>query len=53
VIWNFTKDINGGEVAYALNYNIADGNGGISGVIDEAAARALYPQGHGDAWAII
>ncbi len=50
LIWNFTRDINGGEVAYALNYNIADQNGGVSGVIDEASARALYPQGHGDAW---
>lgn len=50
LIWNFTKDINGGEVAYALNYNIADQNGGIAGVIDEQSARTLYPQGHGDAW---
>ena len=50
LIWNFTKDIDGGEVAYALNYNIADQNGGVSGVIDEQAAQTLYPQGHGDAW---
>ena len=50
LIWNFTGDINGGEVAYALNYNIEDENNDISGVIDEADAKELYPQGHGDAW---
>jgi hypothetical protein len=48
--WNFTRDINGGEVAYALNYNIRDENGNVDGVIDEADAKKLYPQGHGDAW---
>ncbi len=50
LLWNFTHDINGGEVAYALNYNIQDQNGDAAGAIDEADARALYPQGHGDAW---
>ena len=49
-IWNFTRDITGGEVAYALNYNIRDVNGDVAGVINEADARRLYPQGHGDAW---
>lgn len=50
LIWNFTGDINGGEVAYALNYNIQDENGDVAGTIDEADAKELYPQGHGDAW---
>ncbi len=50
LIWNFTSDINGGEVAYALNYNIRNESGDVSGTIDEADARRLYPQGHGDAW---
>jgi hypothetical protein len=49
-IWNFTRDINGGEVAYALNYNIRNQNGDVAGTIDEADAKLLYPQGHGDAW---
>jgi hypothetical protein len=50
LIWNFTHDVTGGEVAYALNYNIRDVNGDVAGTIDEADARQLYPQGHGDAW---
>ena len=50
LIWNFTSDITGGEVAYALNYNIRNESGDVSGTIDEADARRLYPQGHGDAW---
>lgn len=50
LIWNFTRDLTGGEVAYALNYNIRDVNGDVGGVIDEADAKQLYPQGHGDAW---
>jgi hypothetical protein len=49
-IWNFTRDINGGEVAYALNYNIRNINGDVAGEINEADAQGLYPQGHGDAW---
>lgn len=49
-IWNFTRDINGGEVAYALNYNIRNQNGDVADTIDEADAKQLYPQGHGDAW---
>ncbi len=48
--WNFTTDMTGGEVAYALNYNILDNVNGGNGVIDEADAKRLYPQGHGDAW---
>jgi hypothetical protein len=50
LMWNFTKDINGGEVAYALNYNIQDANGNADGTINELDAMKLYPQGHGDAW---
>jgi len=50
LIWNFTRDITGGEVAYALNYNIRDELGAVDGSITEADARQLYPQGHGDAW---
>jgi hypothetical protein len=50
LIWNFTSAINGGEVAYALNYNIQDQNGAAAGTIGAAAAALLYPQGHGDAW---
>ena len=49
-IWNFTRDITGGEVAYALNYNIRNVNGDVAGTINEADAKHLYPQGHGDAW---
>jgi hypothetical protein len=45
--WNFTKGITGGEVAYALNYNI---KGQSQPIIDENTAATLYPQGHGDAW---
>ncbi len=50
LMWNFTRDITGGEVAYALNYNIQDEVEGGNGVISEADAKRLYPQGHGDAW---
>jgi hypothetical protein len=50
LIWNFTSSLDGGEVAYALNYNIRAQDGSVSGTISEADARALYPQGHGDAW---
>lgn len=46
LIWNFT--LSDGEVAYRSNYGIRDQNG--DGVIDEADAKVLYPQGHGDAW---
>jgi hypothetical protein len=48
MIWNFTRGINGGEVAYSLNYGIEDVTG--EGTIDEDDARKMYPQGHGDAW---
>jgi len=51
LIWNFTRDLTGGEVAYALNYNIRDhDDDGDAGFITELDAKRLYPQGHGDAW---
>lgn len=50
LFWNFTRDITGGEVAYALNYNIKDASGNVDGNISSADAARLYPQGHGDAW---
>lgn len=50
LIWNFTSSLDGGEVAYALNYNVRNQSGDVSGTISEADAQVLYPQGHGDAW---
>jgi hypothetical protein len=51
--WNFT--IGEGEVAYRQVYNITDvtdtaGTGEPDGEINEFDAKALFPQGHGDAW---
>lgn len=48
--WNFTQNIVGGQVAYALNYDIRDESGNVDGVINAEDAAILYPQGHGDAW---
>jgi len=48
--WNFTADIAGGEVAYALNYGISDLKGDLDGTVDVDDAKILYPQGHGDAY---
>ena len=48
LVWNFAGGF--GEVAYALNYAISDASGNVDGTIDEADARRIYPQGHGDAW---
>jgi hypothetical protein len=55
LIWNFTDDLVGGEVAYVLNYEIQDkvgqdGDLTPDGVITEDDAAYQYPQGHGDAW---
>ena len=50
LIWNFSKGIDGGELAYALNYGIADAQGNLTGTMSELDAKRLYPQGHGDAW---
>lgn len=46
LVWNFTSG--DGEVAYAQTYNISDVN--TDGFINEADARLMFPQGHGDAW---
>ncbi|MFT6241159.1 MAG: hypothetical protein ACJAQT_003255 [Akkermansiaceae bacterium] len=46
IFWNYAKGL--GEAAYNVNYNIYDVN--TDGFINESDARALYPQGHGDAW---
>jgi len=48
MVWNYSSGLDGGEVAYSLNYQIEDQN--INGVIDEADAKIMYPQGHGDSW---
>lgn len=55
LVWNLSSDIAGGEVAYALNYEIYDATGqngdeDPDGYITEDDAKLLYPQGHGDAW---
>jgi len=49
LIWNFTNDITGGEVAYSLNYLNGDDFTG-DGTVDEEDAKFLFPQAHGDAW---
>ena len=46
LIWNFTKGITEGEVAYVSNYRIRGENGEIT----QEQAAAQYPQGHGDAY---
>ncbi|MBR3584160.1 MAG: hypothetical protein IKO01_12045 [Kiritimatiellae bacterium] len=47
LVWNFTRGITAGEVAYAVNYDIS---GNRSGTIDAQQAALQYPQGHGDAY---
>lgn len=47
LLWNFTKGITAGEVAYAVNYNI---EGTDTVALSEEQAAKLYPQGHGDAY---
>lgn len=47
LVWNFTKGITAGEVAYAVNYNI---EGTETVALSEEQAAILYPQGHGDAY---
>ena len=46
LIWNFTKGVTEGEVAYVNNYMIY----GSDGEISEEQAAKQYPQGHGDAY---
>lgn len=50
LIWNFTAGINGGEPAYAYNYNLRGTPTNSVGAILAEDAKRLYPQGHGDAW---
>ena len=47
LIWNFTRGITAGEVAYAVNYNIS---GEKTATIDYQQAATAFPQGHGDAY---
>ena len=46
LIWNFTKGITEGEIAYVNNYMIR----GSDGEITQEQAAKQYPQGHGDAY---
>ena len=46
LMWNFTKGITQGEMAYVQNYGINGGDGEITA--EQAAAQ--YPMGHGDAY---
>ena len=48
LVWNFTRGITAGEVAYAVNYNINSTDNNATVNEDDAALQ--YPQGHGDAW---
>ena len=48
LVWNFTRGITAGEVAYAVNYGISSDD--VDATIDEDDAALQYPQGHGDAW---
>lgn len=51
LIWNYTRGIDGGEVVYALNYNIQENpDFEPDGVIDASDAAHMFPQGHGDAY---
>lgn len=47
LFWNFTAGLEG-EPVYTQNYGITDQN--FDGFINQADARTLFPQGHGDAW---
>ena len=48
LVWNFTRGITAGEVAYAVNYNIDSTDNNATVTEDDAALQ--FPQGHGDAW---
>jgi hypothetical protein len=52
LLWNYTRGITAGEVAYSVNYNIfGEVDSDLSPVQDDAVrAATLFPQGHGDAW---
>ncbi len=47
LLWNFTKGITAGEVAYAVNYDVS---GTETTALSEEQAARIYPQGHGDAY---
>ena len=47
LVWNFTRGLDAGEVAYAVNYDVRDPG---SATISADTAAELYPQGHGDAY---
>ena len=47
LLWNFTKGITAGEVAYAVNYGVS---GHRASTITAETAAEQYPQGHGDAY---
>ncbi len=47
LVWNFTRGITAGEVAYAVNYDIS---GTRAATIDAEQAAVMFPQGHGDAY---
>ncbi|HOX59961.1 MAG TPA: LamG domain-containing protein [Candidatus Paceibacterota bacterium] len=47
LLWNFTRGLDAGEVAYAVNYNIHSSD---NVTITADTAAGLYPQGHGDAY---
>ncbi|MHB1309580.1 MAG: hypothetical protein ACYC23_21110, partial [Limisphaerales bacterium] len=50
LMWNYTQGINGGEAAYAYNYNVKGTTTNTVGLIAAEDAKRYYPQGHGDAW---
>jgi hypothetical protein len=52
LVWNYTRGINSGEAIYATNYNIKEKSGSSTadGVVNEADAQNMFPQGHGDAY---
>ncbi|MDR0993438.1 MAG: LamG domain-containing protein [Verrucomicrobiota bacterium] len=50
LMWNYTRGIDGGEVAYAASYNIKGNPTNTTGIISAEDAKGAYPQGHGDAW---
>jgi hypothetical protein len=47
LLWNFTRGLDAGEVAYAVNYNIRSSQ---EVTISAETAAGIYPQGHGDAY---
>ncbi len=50
LVWNYTRGIDGGEVIYAVNYNVQPAPDNVTASIGAADAAYMYPQGHGDAY---